>query len=111
MLKLENEFKQHAKFKVIGIGGGGCNALNRIIEESADLEGIEFIAVNTDVQVLNNSNADVKIQIGKNITKGLGTGADPEIGRKAVEENLSEIKEQLKETDKVYNVTLLKFKY
>ncbi|MGC8971761.1 MAG: cell division protein FtsZ [bacterium] len=78
-----------AKIKVIGVGGGGVNAVDRIIE--SDLKGVEFIAVNTDLQVLNRSKAERKIQIGAELTKGLGAGADPEIGRQAAEESKEDI--------------------
>src|SRR6478609_6432750 len=74
-----------AKIKVIGAGGGGTNAVNRMIE--AGLSGVEFLAMNTDVQVLNLSNAPRKIQLGENSTRGLGAGGNPEIGRAAAEES------------------------
>ena len=70
---------QNARMKVVGVGGGGGNAVNRMIEE--DLEGVDFISVNTDAQVLKLSKADVRIQIGQKLTRGLGAGARPEIGR------------------------------
>ena len=82
------EMDQLAKIKVIGIGGGGGNAVNRMIESG--VKGVEFIVANTDLQVLNNSQADVKIQIGANLTDGLGAGANPEVGReKEIEDALS----------------------
>ena len=75
------EMDQIAKIKVIGVGGGGCNAVNRMIESG--LRGVDFIVANTDLQVLNTSKAETKLQIGANITDGLGAGADPEVGREA----------------------------
>src|ERR1035441_4465591 len=80
---------QSARMRVVGVGGGGGNAVNRMIEES--LSGVEFISVNTDAQALLNSKSDVKIQIGKKLTRGLGAGARPEIGRQAIEENRDEV--------------------
>ena len=81
---------QFAKIKVIGIGGGGSNAVNSMINEDS-IKGVDFIAVNTDSQALLNSLAPIKIQIGEKLTKGLGAGADPEVGRKAAEESKNEI--------------------
>ena len=75
--------------KVVGVGGGGGNAVNRMIDEH--LEHVEFISVNTDAQALLNSKSDVKVQIGKKLTRGLGAGARPEIGRQAIEENRDEV--------------------
>ena len=74
-----------AEIKVVGVGGGGVNAVNRMIE--ADLRGVEFIAVNTDAQALLMSDADVKLDVGRDLTRGLGAGADPAIGRKAAEDH------------------------
>ena len=78
------ELDQLAKIKVIGLGGGGGNAVNRMVESG--VKGVEFIAANTDLQVLNSSKAEVKLQIGASITDGLGAGANPEIGRQAAED-------------------------
>lgn len=89
-----------AVIRVAGVGGSGSNAVNRMI--NAKLRGVEFIAVNTDAQALNNNLAQTKIQIGKEITRGLGAGADVEIGRKAVEENKEEVYEALKGSDMVF---------
>ena len=89
-----------AKIKVVGVGGAGGNALGRMIEMG--LKGVEFIAINTDVQALSACPAEVKIQIGGSITKGLGAGGDPEIGRRAAEESKSEIAEALKGADMVF---------
>ena len=91
---------QIAKIKVIGVGGGGCNAVNRMIESG--VQGVEFIVANTDLQVLNVSHAPVKLQIGKNITNGLGAGANPEVGREAANESKKEIEEALKGADMVF---------
>jgi cell division protein FtsZ len=89
-----------AVIKVVGIGGGGVNAVNRMIE--VGLKGVEFVAINTDAQALLMSDADVKLDIGRDITRGLGAGADPEIGRKAAEDHRDEIEEVLKGADMVF---------
>ncbi len=89
-----------AVIKVVGIGGGGVNAVNRMIE--VGLKGVEFIAVNTDAQALLMSDADVKLDIGRELTKGLGAGANPEVGRQAAEEHREEIEEMLKGSDMVF---------
>ena len=89
-----------AVIKVVGIGGGGVNAVNRMIE--AGLKGVEFIAVNTDAQALLMSDADVKLDVGRELTRGLGAGSDPEVGRKAAEEHRDEIEEVLKGADMVF---------
>lgn len=89
-----------AVIKVVGVGGGGVNAVNRMIE--ADLRGVEFIAVNTDAQALLLSEADVKLDIGRELTRGLGAGADPSVGRKAAEEHMDEIRECLEGADMVF---------
>ncbi len=89
-----------ARIKVIGVGGGGTNAVNRMID--AGLNGIEFLAMNTDLQVLNVSNAPRKIQLGENSTRGLGAGGNPEIGRAAAEESKSEVKKLLDGADLVF---------
>ncbi len=89
-----------ARIKVIGVGGAGGNAVNRMIE--AGLKGVEFIVINTDAQVLDHSRAPKKIQIGKRGTKGLGAGANPEVGRKAIEEDRDEVAEALKGADMVF---------
>jgi len=94
------EVDQLAKIKVIGCGGGGGNAVNRMIESG--VKGVEFIVANTDLQVLNNSKADVKIQIGANLTNGLGAGAKPDIGREAALESKKEIEEALEGADMVF---------
>jgi cell division protein FtsZ len=89
-----------AVIKVVGIGGGGVNAVNRMIE--VGLKGVEFIAVNTDAQALLMSDADVKLDIGRELTRGLGAGADPGIGRQAADDNTDEIEEVLKGADMVF---------
>ena len=89
-----------AVIKVVGIGGGGVNAVNRMID--AGLKGVEFIAINTDAQALLMSDADVKLDIGRQLTRGLGAGSDPEIGRQAAEEHRDEIEEMLKGADMVF---------
>src|SRR6187200_2884432 len=89
-----------AVIKVVGVGGRGCNAVNRMID--AGLKGVEFIAVNTDAQALLMSDADVKLDIGRTLTRGLGAGSDPEIGRQASEEHREEIEEVLKGADMVF---------
>lgn len=89
-----------ARIKVIGVGGSGCNAVDRMI--NARLKGVEFAAVNTDAQALYHCQAPIKIQIGKETTRGLGAGADPELGRRAIEENKDEIYEALRGADMVF---------
>ena len=89
-----------ARIKVVGVGGGGCNAVNRMIEEG--LQGIEFIAVNTDAQALLLSRAQTRVRIGDKVTRGLGAGSNPEIGRKAAEESAEELYEVLKGSDMVF---------
>ncbi|MFQ6103109.1 MAG: cell division protein FtsZ [Candidatus Glassbacteria bacterium] len=94
------EMEDGAKIKVVGIGGGGGNAVNRMID--AGLSGVDFISVNTDLQALNASLATRKIQIGKDLTKGLGAGAVPEIGRMAIEEDKEEVMRSLEGADMVF---------
>ena len=89
-----------AVIKVVGIGGGGVNAINRMIEFG--LKGVEFVAINTDAQQLLMSDADVKLDIGREITKGLGAGANPEVGRQAAEDHAAEIEEVLRGSDMVF---------
>ena len=90
----------NAVIKVIGVGGGGANAVNRMI--SAGLKNIEFIAANTDAQALLLSEADLKIDIGRQLTRGLGAGSDPDVGRQAAEDHRAEIEDALKDTDMVF---------
>lgn len=94
------EMDQLAKIKVIGLGGGGGNAINRMVETG--VKGVEFIAANTDLQVLNSSKADVKIQIGASLTDGLGAGARPDIGKEAAVESKKEIEDALTGADMVF---------
>src|SRR5215510_10304010 len=89
-----------AVIKVVGIGGGGVNAVNRMIE--AGLKGVEFIAVNTDAQALLASDADVKLDVGRELTRGLGAGSNPDVGRQAAEDNADELEEVLKGADMVF---------
>ncbi|EFK93721.1 MAG: cell division protein FtsZ [Finegoldia magna] len=97
---MELEDNDLAKIKVIGVGGGGNNAVKRMKEEG--LQGVEFVAVNTDKQILNNLDINTKLQIGSKITKGLGAGANPAVGMKAAEESRNEIEEALDKTDMVF---------
>ena len=94
------EMDQLAKIKVIGVGGGGNNAVNRMIESG--VKGVDFIVANTDLQVLNNSKAEVKIQIGAELTNGLGAGANPQIGKEAALETKQEIEAALEGADMVF---------
>src|SRR4051812_32591583 len=89
-----------AVIKVVGIGGGGVNAVNRMIEQG--LKGVEFIAINTDAQALLMSDADVKLDVGRDSTRGLGAGADPEVGRKAADDAKDDIEELLRGADMVF---------
>ncbi|MEO5799444.1 MAG: cell division protein FtsZ [Gemmatimonadales bacterium] len=100
IFELEEQSAQNARMKVVGVGGGGGNAVNRMIEEH--LEGVQFISVNTDAQALSGSRSDIKVQIGKKLTRGLGAGARPEIGRQAIEENRDEVLEHLQGADLVF---------
>ena len=100
MLEFDMDQDEFAKIKVVGVGGGGNNAVNRMIE--AGVKGVEFLVFNTDRQALKNSNAETKIQLGEKITKGLGAGANPEIGEQAAEESLDEIREALDGADMVF---------
>lgn len=100
ILQFENEEINAAVIKVVGVGGAGCNAVNRMIE--AGLDGVEFIAINTDRQALEKSKAPVKLQIGEKLTKGLGAGANPQIGQKAAEENIEDIRKFLSGADMVF---------
>src|ERR1700747_452406 len=89
-----------AVIKVVGIGGGGVNAVNRMIE--VGLKGVEFIAINTDAQALLMSDADVKLDVGRELTRGLGAGANPDIGAKAAQDHREEIEEVLKGADMLF---------
>ncbi len=100
MLELVQEPKYIARIKMVGVGGAGCNTVN--YAQGYSIEGVESIAVNTDAQVLKLSIASEKLQIGQNLTQGLGAGGDPEIGRKAAEESREHIRDVLKDTDMVF---------
>jgi cell division protein FtsZ len=91
---------RYANLKVIGVGGGGSNAVNRMVE--AGIRGVDFIAVNTDAQALDLALAPTKLQIGQALTRGLGAGANPEVGEKAAEESREEIMEHLRGADMVF---------
>ncbi|KIL44802.1 cell division protein FtsZ [Jeotgalibacillus soli] len=100
MLDFDTNVDHLATIKVIGVGGGGNNAVNRMIEHG--VQGVEFIAVNTDAQALNLSKAEIKMQIGGKLTRGLGAGANPEVGKKAAEESREQIEEAIKGADMVF---------
>ena len=96
----DDSFSSGVNIKVIGVGGGGNNAVNRMI--NSDIKGVEFVAINTDAQVLKNSDATTKLAIGQKLTNGFGAGANPEIGARAAEESIEEIKGILENTDMVF---------
>ncbi|MBQ2955658.1 MAG: cell division protein FtsZ, partial [Clostridia bacterium] len=101
MLEFDNtEVNSFASIKVVGVGGAGTNAVNRMVE--AQLKGVDFIAINTDKQALNLSKAMTKLQIGEKLTKGLGAGAKPEIGAQAAEESREDIAQLIKGADLVF---------
>jgi len=100
MDNINMDFVQVAKIKVIGVGGGGCNAVNRMIEDG--MKGVEFYVCNTDAQMLKGVKTDNKIVIGKDLTHGLGAGGNPEIGRKAAVESENEIREALEGANMVF---------
>jgi cell division protein FtsZ len=100
IFELEETVAQNARMKVVGVGGGGGNALNRMVDEG--VQAVEFISVNTDAQALLKNKSDIKVQIGKKLTRGLGAGARPEIGRQAIEENRDEILHALQGADLVF---------
>lgn len=100
MFDFEVDVEQFAHIKVIGVGGGGNNAVNRMIDNQ--VKGIEFISINTDRQALHSSKSEIKLQIGEKLTRGLGAGANPEVGMKAAEESRNEIAEVLKGADMVF---------
>jgi cell division protein FtsZ len=100
MAEIKPEIETFARIKVVGVGGSGNNAISRMIDSK--IKGVEFVAINTDAQALHHSKATEKVHIGKNLTKGLGAGMNPEIGRQAAEENRDEIQEVLKGADMVF---------
>lgn len=93
-------FSSNANIKVVGVGGGGVNAVDRMVQDG--LGGVDFIAVNTDNQSLAKSEAETKLDIGREVSNGLGAGADPTVGRRAAEENAETIQETLKDADMVF---------
>jgi len=101
MALLKPDLGNLAKIKVLGVGGGGSNAINSMISAS-QIHGVEFVAVNTDAQALLTNQADTKLQIGENLTRGLGSGSDPEMGKQAAEESREKIKNMLLDTDMVF---------
>ena len=100
LFEIEEDLGQVAKIKVIGIGGGGCNAVNTMI--TSHLEGVEFIVANTDLQALGNSLASTKLQLGARLTKGLGAGANPETGRNATIEDADKLRDELSGADMIF---------
>lgn len=100
MAHIKPDIETFAKIKVIGVGGSGGNAVSGMVE--AKIQGVEFIAVNTDAQDLHHSIATMKIHIGKNVTRGLGAGMNPDTGRQSAEENKDELHEALKGADMVF---------
>ena len=100
MLQFEMNESTPAKIKVVGVGGGGCNAVNRMID--AGLQGVAYIAINTDKQALAKCKAETKLQIGEKLTKGLGAGGNPEIGQKSAEENLEDLSKFITGADMVF---------
>ncbi len=100
MAEVKTDIETFSRIKVIGVGGGGGNAISRMID--ADLKGVEFVAINTDTQALHHSKAEEKVHIGKSLTKGLGAGMNPEVGRQAAEESREEIQNVLKGADMIF---------
>ena len=99
-MNVPNQLESFARIKVVGVGGGGCNAVNRMIDEG--LQGVEFVAVNTDAQALMLSKAPTRVRIGEKLTRGLGSGGDPDTGQKASEESAEELYSVLKSSDMVF---------
>jgi cell division protein FtsZ len=100
MFELEENISIGANIKVVGVGGGGSNAVSTMIESG--MSGVEFIVANTDIQALNSNRAGTKLQLGNDLTKGLGAGANPDIGRRAAIESYNEIVEKLEGSDMVF---------
>jgi len=99
-LRLDEEACAGARIKVVGVGGGGSNAVNRMIRSK--LRGVEFVAINTDLQALNNSEAQLKMHIGRKLTRGLGAGGNPTVGAEAAEESREELSKLLHDCDMVF---------
>jgi cell division protein FtsZ len=97
---LPNQVESFARIKVVGVGGGGCNAVDRMIDEG--LQGVDFVGINTDAQALLLSKAPIRVRVGEKLTRGLGSGGDPEVGRKATEESAEELYSVLKGSDMVF---------
>ena len=104
-INIDMDSNSLAKIKVIGVGGGGNNAISRMRDNG--LSGVEFLALNTDLQTLQESNADIRLQIGEKLTRGLGAGANPLVGEKAAEESKGEIEEAIKGADMVFILSLI----
>ncbi|MEK7681155.1 MAG: cell division protein FtsZ, partial [Patescibacteria group bacterium] len=100
MPQVKPDIETFAKIKVVGVGGSGGSAVSRMIAEK--IKGVDFIAMNTDVQALHRNPAPQKLHIGKSVTRGLGAGMDPDVGRKAAEESQNEIRDLLKDADMVF---------
>jgi len=100
VFEFDEEIRGNAKIKVVGVGGAGCNAIDSMIKSG--LKGVEFIAVNTDAQALEHSKADIRLQIGRETTRGLGAGANPEVGRRAMEESKEQLMSILSDADMVF---------
>lgn len=100
LVSFEHDYSEGAKIKVVGVGGGGGNIINSMIDKG--IEGVEFVAINTDLQALNRSKAEIKIQIGKSVTRGLGAGMDEKLGEQAAEESREEIEKALKGSDMIF---------
>jgi cell division protein FtsZ len=100
VFEFESDTTRNARMKVVGVGGAGGNAVNRMVEEN--LDGVEFVAINTDAQALGNCNAHLTLQIGRKLTRGLGAGARPEVGRQAIAENEEEVRRSLEGADLVF---------
>ena len=100
MFELMEDHNEEANIKVIGVGGGGGNAIEHMVSQT--IEGVEFITANTDSQALRNSSANVTLQMGQDVTKGLGAGANPEIGRRSAEEDRDNIRETLQGADMIF---------
>ncbi len=99
-MEIKPQIETFAKIKVVGVGGGGSSAVNRMVEEK--IKGVEFIAINTDAQALHHNKAATKLQVGQTVTRGLGAGMNPDLGRKSAEESQDEIKDVLKDADMVF---------